>query len=124
MSSRPQFNPFPVITNGDMTTTLVSIPTVIQKLSMLSYDVSWSGVSPVGNISLQVSNTYSQNEDGSVRNAGNWNTVPLTGTTAVSGNTGNGFVDVDAQGAYAVRLVYTPVSGTGSLNATVNGKVS
>jgi len=124
MSSRPQLNPFPVITNGDMTTTLTSIPTVIQKLSMLSYDISWTGVSPVGNVSLQVSNTYSLNEDGTVRNAGNWNTVPLNGTTAVSDNTGNGFIDVDEQGAYAVRIVYTPTSGTGSLNAVVNCKVA
>ena len=125
MSSRPIFTPFPVITNGDMSlATIISLPTVIQNLSMLSYDISWSGSSPVGVISVQVSNTYSQNADGSVRNAGNWTSLVLSAPTTVSGNTGVGFIDIDASGAYAIRLIYTKTSGTGLLQATINGKVA
>lgn len=91
---------------------------------MVSYDISWSGSTPVGVMSVQVSNTYSKNADGSVRNAGNWTTLALSAPTNVSGNTGNGFIDVDATGSYAIRLVYTRTSGTGTMNATINGKVS
>jgi hypothetical protein len=90
---------------------------------MISYDCSWTGTSPVGTITVQSSNTYSQNAAGVVQNAGDWNTLPLSGTASVSGNTGSGVVDVTASGLYAVRLVYTPASGTGTLNVTVSGKV-
>ncbi len=90
---------------------------------MISYDISWVGTAPIGNITIQASNTYTQNAAGVVQNVGNWNTLTLSSTTAVSGNTGNGFIDIDTLAGYAVRLVYTPTSGTGTLNVTVSGKV-
>lgn len=130
MSSRPQLNPESVITNGDMSGNLTSLPTIIQKLSMISYALSWSGSTPVGTVSVQVSNDYAKNADGSVANPGTWNTmtVSLAGvnvtTIPISGNTGNGFIDIDQSAAYAMRLIYTFGSGTGSLNAVINGKVS
>lgn len=125
MSSRPQLDPSSVITNGDMSAaTIISLPTVTQKLSMLSYDISWAGTAPVGVITVQVSNSYKQNADGTVKNAGSWTTLTLSSSTAVSGATGNGFIDVDATAAYAIRLVYTKTSGTGLLNVIACGKVS
>lgn len=124
MASRPIFSPFSVITNGDMSANIISAVTIIQNLSMISYDVSWVGSTPVGVMSVQVSNTYSQNADGTVRNAGNWTTLALNAPTNVTGNTGNGFIEVDITGAFAVRLVYTWTSGTGTMNATINGKVA
>lgn len=124
MSSRPQFNPYSVITSGDMSGSLTSKVTIIQKLSMISYDISWSGTAPVGVITVQVSNSYAQNEDGTVKTAGSWTTLTLSSTTNVSGATGNGFIDVDATAGYAIRLVYTRTSGSGSLNVIVNGKVA
>lgn len=124
MSSRPLLEPFSVITNGDMSGNIISKVTITNQLSMLSYDISWTGTAPVGVMSVQVSNTYSQNGDGTVRNPGNWTTLVLSAPTNVSGNTGNGFIDVDATAAYAMRLVYTRTSGTGTMNATVKGKVT
>lgn len=124
MSSRPQFNPFPVITNGSMAGNIISAVTIVQKLSMISYDISWVGTAPVGAMSVQVSNSYSQNADGTVRNAGSWTTLVLSAPAPVSGNTGNGFIDVDATGAFAIRLVYTRTSGTGVMNAIINAKVA
>lgn len=125
MSSRTQLNPHPVITNGDMSrATITSEVTIIQKLSLASYGVSWAGSSPVGTITVEVSNDYALNPDGSVKTAGTWNQLPLSATAAVTGNTGNGFIDIDAQAGYALRLVYTKASGTGSLQATVVGKVA
>jgi hypothetical protein len=124
MSSRPQFTPYPVISSGSMGASIVSAVTIIQKLSMLSYSLSWTGTSPVGVISVEVSNDYSQNGDGTVNNAGTWNTLPLSDPCAVSGNTGTGFIDIDAQAGYALRLRYTRTSGTGTLSATAAGKVA
>jgi hypothetical protein len=124
MASRPIFPPYPVIVNGNMASPIISAITVIQNLSMVSYDISWNGTSPVGVVTVQVSNTYSQNADGTVRNPGNWTALVLSGPTNVSGNTGTGFIDVDEIAAYAIRLVYTPTSGTGTMQATINCKVS
>lgn len=90
---------------------------------MISYDISWTGTSPVGVISVQSSNTYATDASGKVINAGQWSTLPLSVTPTVSGNSGNGFIDIDASAGYAIRLVYTPTSGTGTLNVTVAGKV-
>ena len=124
MASRPIFSPYSVITNGDMSDDIISEVTIIQKLSMLSYSVSWSGSSPVGSISIQVSNDYSKNVDGTVDNAGTWNTLPLSDTTDISGNTGNGFIDIDASAGYALRLLYTSTSGTGEMQVIITGKVA
>ena len=130
MSTRTNMRPQPVIINGSMAGNLTSTPTILQSLTLVSYSLSWSGTSPVGTVSVQVSNDYALNSNGSVQNAGTWNTLTLqynggaTTTIPVSGNTGTGFVDVSGTGAYAIRLIYTAASGTGTLQATINGKVS
>ncbi len=131
MSSRPQAAPYSVIggseanpVSGDMSASITSKPTIIQKLSMIGYDISWTGTTPVGVMSVQVSNTYQENADGTVKTAGNWTTLTLSSATNVSGNTGNGFIDVDATGAYAMRLVYTRTSGTGTMHAVITAKVA
>jgi hypothetical protein len=105
-----------------MTSTVTSLPTILQTNGKCSYDISWTGT-PVGTFNVQVSNTYSQNADGTVRNAGNWTTLTLSSPTTTTGSAGNGFIDIDATGAYAVRLQYVPTSSTGTLNATIAGKV-
>ncbi len=123
MSSRPLLKPQSVITNGSMAGSLTSLVTIINQISIISYAVSWAGSTPVGTMSVQVSDDYSQNGDGTVRNSGTWNTLPIN-TMNVSGNTGNGFIDIYVTGAYAIRLLYTRSSGTGTMNATISGKVS
>lgn len=123
MSSRPILSPFQVITDGSMAASITSAPTIIQNVSMVSYDISWTGTAPVGVMSVEVSNTYSQNVDGSVRNAGSWTALTLSSAPAVSGSTGSGFIDLEALSAFAVRLVYTRTSGVGTMNATISGKV-
>ena len=96
---------------------------------MCGYGVSWTGTSPVGTLAVQVSNDYSLNAEGAVSNAGTWATLPFSvaGTIvtslAVTGNTGSIYIDIDTISAYAIRLVYTATSGTGTLSATFNGKV-
>lgn len=131
MSTRTGLRPQAVITSGDMSAvSITSTPTILQSLTRVSYEATWSGTSPVGTLSVQVSNDYSLHQDGTVNNAGNWVSLVLnvsgtpSTTVSVSGNTGSDFIDVDGTAAYAVRLIYTKGSGVGTLNATVNGKVS
>lgn len=120
MSSRTVLRPYSVITNGNMVGNLTSAVTVLQSLSKVSYALSWTGSTPVGTASLQVSNDYSLDPNGQVDNPGTWQTVT---TSAVSGSPGTGFVDA-ITGAYATRLIYTATSGTGTLNVVVAGKTS
>lgn len=128
MSSRPYRKPHSVITNGNMAGSLTGVASIISNQSITGYAFSWSGSSPVGGVTAQVSNDYSLNTDGSIRDAGTWTTLldsagaPITG--AVSGNTGNGFFNVAQIGSYAIRPVYTRTSGTGTLQCKVVTKVS
>ena len=128
MSSRPLFQPAYVIggnsgVSGNLASPITSAVTVLSNLSTMSYSYSWTGASPSGTIAVQVSNDYSQNSDGTVNNPGTWNTLPLSTSPTVSGNSGNGLIDIDITGAYAIRTTYTPVSGTGTLTCVFKGKV-
>ena len=139
MSTRPQIKPYQVIPNAaaspanssSMGASITSAPTILSNLSMLSYQYVWSaGSSPVGAISLQFSNDYSVDAQGNTLNAGTWTTATFLSagsavtSVAVSGNSGNGVIDVDATGVWAARTVYTRTSGTGTLVVTLNAKVS
>jgi len=130
MSTRTTLRPQPVISAGDMSAvSITSAPTILQSLSLASYQLSWTGTSPVGVVTVQVSNDYALSPTGTVAVAGTWTNIyfPVAGaqaaSLAVSGNTGNAFINLSDLGAYAVRLVYTKTSGVGSLTAIVNGKV-
>lgn len=133
MSSRPNAGPYAAINNGDMSqASLTSVVSIVGELSMMSYSVSWAGTAPVGTITVQLSNDYSQGGGvkGGVPNAGTWNTITfnssgsLVTSLPVTGATGTGFIDIPATGAYAMRLIYTKTSGTGVLNVVFNGKVA
>lgn len=137
MSTRTSLRPAQVIPSaqaspantGSMAANITSAPTLLQSLTKVSYSVSWTGTSPVGTLSVQASNDCLVNSEGGV-SGGTWNTLPLdlagvaVTTIPVTGNTGNGMIDIDSLSAYAIRLVYTAGSGTGTLTATVVGKVS
>lgn len=124
MSSRPLFKPHKVVTNGSMAADIVSEVTIIQMLSLVSYSISWVGASPVGTISVEVSDDYAQDAAGIVKNPGNWSTLPLSTTASVAGNADSGVIDIQQIPAYAIRLRFTRASGTGTMQATVSGKVA
>lgn len=124
MSSRPLIKPHTVINNVSMAADVISTVTIIDNLSMVSYAITWSGTTPVGLIAVEVSNDYTQNADGSVRNVGTWNALPLSVTPTISGDTGMGFIDIDANAGYALRLHYIRTSGIGTLNSIVAAKVA
>lgn len=137
MSTRSNIRPQAVIgtgsnpaVSGDMSASITSNPTILQSLTLGSYSYSWSGTTPVGAISVEISNDYALNPDGTVKNAGTWTAVyvVLNGATTVNsipltGNTGEGMVEWST-GAYAIRSKYTRTSGIGTLQVIVNGKVA
>lgn len=131
MSQRPRIPPESVITNGDMSqATITSAVTLLPSLTLGTYAYSWAGTAPVGNLAIQISNDYSLYPNGTVNNAGTWNTVYVTlngssvvNAIPVSGATGNGIVEWST-GAYAIRTVYTKTSGSGTLQAVFAAKVA
>lgn len=129
MSSRTTLRPNVVIKAGDMSGNITSPATVLQSITKPSYSYSWAGTTPIGSVSVQASNDYSVNPNGTVDNPGTWTTIPfvvngsLVSNIPVSGNSGTGIIDM-AIGVYAIRTLYTAVSGTGSLTAIITGKVS
>lgn len=130
MSTRSNLRPQAVITNGDMSlASITSNPTILQSLTVGSYSYSWAGTAPVGTVAIQVSNDYSLNSNGTVKNAGTWITITVfyngafVQSVPVSGNSGEGLIDWST-GAYAIRTVYTKTSGIGTLQSIFNGKVS
>lgn len=117
-------------TTGSMASNITTAPTILQSMKKASYGFSWAGTSPVGTVSIQCSNDYSLNANGTGNNAGTWNTLPFTSSSGalvtsfpVSGNSGNGFLELTTS-AYALRAVYTAGSGTGTLTATITAGVS
>lgn len=131
MSQRPRIPPETVIEDGDMSqASLTSSVTVLQSLTLGTYAYSWTGSSPVGTLAIQISNDYELYPNGQVKSAGTWNTVYVTlnGSTVtdsipVSGSSGNGIVEWST-GAYAIRTVYTRVSGSGTLQCVFAAKVA
>ena len=132
MASRPLMQPAPVIgtsngvnsgVSGNMAANITSLPTILTNTSIISYTYSWTGTAPVGVINVQSSNDYQLNAAGQVINPGTCNTLPLSTTASVSGNTGTGAIDIDTLGFYAVCTTYTASSGTGTLTAVVKTKV-
>lgn len=129
MSDRPLIVPNlnkPLINGTSMGASINGPATIINRLPGISYDITWTGT-PTGTFSVQVSNTYAQNADGSIAAAGTWEDLPvaaIVGTLpAPAGSAGHGFIDVVGTQAYAVRLVYTRTSGTGTLTVLAAAKV-
>lgn len=130
MSSRPFIKPnsvAPFFTGAMSSTNTINSPaSIINLIPGVSYEVDWTGT-PTGTFAVQVSNSYSENPDGSVLNAGNWTTLPsssFVGTyPAPAGAPGNGFLNLAGIESYAVRLSYTNASGAGTLTVYIAGKV-
>lgn len=131
MSHRPIISPAnatntPLINAQSTAASFNGPATVIQFLPGISYDISWTGTTN-GTISIQVSNSVTFNADGSIKTAGNWSTLPTSsfaGTYPVpAGSPGNGMLDIVGTECYAVRLVYTAISGTGTMTVYACAKV-
>lgn len=137
MSSRTVIRPHTVIpspqgtpaSGASMAANITSAPTLLQSITLANYAVTWTGTTPVGTLAVQASNDCTVDNSGVV-SGGTWNPIPLdlNGATVTSipitGDTGKGMIDIDGLAAYAIRLVYTFSSGTGTLNAMITGKVA
>ena len=99
-----------IITNGDMSSSITSASTSpAQKNFSISLD--WTGTA-IGTFSFEVSNDNT-----------NWSTIRLTGPITANGVADNAYVELVAAASY-VRVIYTAVSGTGTLQAQLVSEVN
>src|SRR5271166_1128801 len=101
----------PIITDGDMTTTINSLSQNLDEVVSYSIQAEFTG-SPSGTLQLQCSN-----DNPSVVSSGptNWTIV----TDSIQGITAAGsyVINVELPAYSWVRLQYVPTSGSGTLNA-------
>jgi hypothetical protein len=121
MGSRKSLQKFQTVTNADMATPVTSAVTNIEFLDDIGIELDWTG-SPSGTFAVQVSISYAQDQNGNVTNAGNWNAITLSPVPTASGTSGSYYIDIFGISSPWIRFVYTPTSGTGTLNAYICGK--
>lgn len=122
---------FPNIVNATMLTPVTSAVTNIQFLDNIGVQLDWTGLA-VGTFQVQVSANYASDLLGqAVQNPGTWTPVTLTYLLAGVLTTANSiptlagspiYIDLNQLSAPAMRVVYTPISGTGVLNGIVTAK--
>lgn len=109
--------------SGAMASTNTITSDVIEIINLdnvcLQLDVSGT---PNGTFDIQVSTDHLEDQEGNVINAGNWVSVPISGSLTVSGSAISIMADLTQLGASYLRVQYTNTSSTGTVNAYVSGK--
>lgn len=113
--------PVHVITNGSMAGNITSAVVEIKNQDNIGIQMIWTGA-PVGTFAVQVSMTFQEDSFGNVTNPGTWTSIPLTPAITAAGSGDNAYIDLNQLSAPYVRVVYTRTSGTGTLNAFIDGK--
>lgn len=114
-------NPVHVIVAKSMATSITSPAQETKLQDNLGVQFNWTGV-PVGTFGVQVSMDYHQDQEGNITNQGNWTTLPLSPALTAVGTGGTAYADLNQLSAPYIRVFYTAVSGTGTLDAFINGK--
>jgi hypothetical protein len=128
MSSRVLLKPQKVMDAVVADQNRTSLVTNVNMISLLSYTIAW-GNSVTGDFDVEVSNDYIapvgvQPEQ---IDSGTWVPVTLSTPVSASGTADTAFIDVALTGAAYIRLKFTDTSGgagTGTITATLAGKVS
>lgn len=104
-----------------MTGTVTSAVSNIEFMDNIGIELDWTGT-PNGTFAVQVSVSYHQDSLGNVTNVGAWNSITLSPVPAAVGAAGTYYIDINQISSPWIRVVYTPSSSTGVLNAYICGK--
>ena len=116
-----KFVPVKIVTNGNMTTTINSLGIDLNQVVLYSIQAVFTG-SPVGTLKLQISNDIVNPIATGTQAVEVVNWTDYTGSSTPVTTSGNFVWNCLDVGYRWVRLVYTPTSGSGTLNATISGK--
>jgi len=114
---------FQNIINGDLSGSITSAVTSIQWLDNIGIQLNAVTSSAIGVFAVQVSADYFQDIEGNVTNAGNWTTIPLPSSPTLSGSNETIYIDLNQLSAPWIRVIYTPASGSGTVNGFITAKV-
>lgn len=122
MSRKNTLLKFQIITAGNGSGDLTSTITNIQHLDNVGIQVNLSGTpSMTGTFKVQVSADHAQDTEGNVSVAGNWTTIVQGGVSGGSPTTT--YFDLNQLSSPWIRLIYTHVSGSGTVNAFITAKM-
>lgn len=113
--------PVHIIVAGSMGGNITSSPVEVKNQDNIGLQFNWTG-SPVGVFTIQISMDYKQDIEGNVMVTGNWVTIPVSPSIAAAGSADSAYVDINQTSAQYMRIVYTRTSGTGTLDAFIDGK--
>lgn len=108
------------IINGDMSGNLTSLITCIQYLDNISLQLNFTGV-PVGTFQVLGSNDHYE-VNNQVEIPGTFIPITLSPAPVAAGAAGNILMNLNQLGFAYIMLTYTYTSGSGILNAFINGK--
>lgn len=112
MGRKSVLEPYQIVSAGDMSSSFTGPETSVKNLDQITYEVIWSGTSPVGTIEIQTQ----------VKDV--WQAISLP-TISVSGNTGNHLITINAASHFQkLRLAYVRTSGTGTMQVNIIGAVT
>lgn len=117
MARKNILEPYKMFDSVDISQTETSHIVNIKNMDKASIILEWTGSSPVGTIDVQVRNIKEP-----VGPVTSWISLDMGATINITGASGNHILRFDELPFSEVRLVYTSVSGTGSLTATVTAK--
>lgn len=121
MAVKNVLKPIHLIQAGDMSGNLTSNPVAIGWLDQVAVQFNFTGT-PTGTFQVQGSVDYEVNESGAVINAGNWTSVTLSPSPTAAGSPDVILIDMSQLSFPYLRVQYTAMSGTGTLNAYLSAK--
>ncbi len=113
--------PVQVFNSVSMATSSTSHAVEVINQDNIGIQLHWTGT-PTGTFSVQVSSDYSQDYLGNIQNAGHWIALPLSPAITAAGSPDDAYIDLNQLSAMYVRVVYTAVSGSGTLTGYVVAK--
>ena len=124
MASHKKLKVYQALPSTAVTGTNTYTSSVVEILNLdnvyLQLDITGT---PTGLFSVEVSSNYSQDMEGNVINAGNWVTLTLSPSPAVTAGSPTDIgIDCNQLGAPYLRVQYTNSAGSGTITVNVSGK--
>lgn len=110
-----------IVTNGDMSSSINSLPTDVSQMKNVSIQAVFTGA-PVGSLKLQFSDGFVLAPDDDCSSVTIW--TDYTGSSQAISAAGDFAYNLLDAGYRCLRFVYTRTSGSGILNVTFSGKGS
>lgn len=113
--------PVSAVVAGNMSSSITSSVVEIKNQDNIGIQLHWTGT-PTGSFAVQISSDHREDINGNVQVAGNWVSLPLSPAITASGSADDAYIDLNQMSAMYLRVVYTAVSGAGTLSALVVAK--